>query len=320
MKIPQERFLATWLPIEVTSCPSFFRKKLGNKEVERRLTNTILQNWAYYSDPKKSKAAFDYCGVEGAVVEDYCYRCLTCELGEMVTSIRFIGGDLSKPAVFIMHKDFDLSSPEEIRKVGRFLKEAYQLFQPKRIRWYSAMEEKELLEKNSFIEGDLCYFAELVSYLQTLPEPQNYDAVTLVPATSIDWYDQYVASFEELYAARPFFREMARAESREVLEEMRAANLLWEINIGGEWAGIIGVCREEHWLLSGFVVYEEFLMAPFRGKRFAPAIQRQMIDLLDGEGLDMLYGTIHYLNLPSARTAMRVGRKAVGGYLFANVD
>jgi len=95
--------------------------------------------------------------------------------------------------------------------------------------------------------------------------------------------------------------------------------LLFEINIDGKWAGIIGANNGYDNFLKGYYIVEEFLIENFRGKQFASAVQRHLINKLPFNSNEMLFGTIHYENIPSLRTAMRVDRRPIGMYAFAEI-
>ena len=86
------------------------------------------------------------------------------------------------------------------------------------------------------------------------------------------------------------------------------------------WAGVIAAERRSEVFLSGYCVIEEILGGKYRGKGFAPAVQRMMIENLELQGDEMIFGHISLKNSPSLRTASRVGRSDVGGYLFVRTD
>lgn len=319
MSLTKSHFLQKWLPLETNHCPNFLLQKLGKATIEKRLTSYIEESWQRCSDMEFAEDFADYCQIEAAKVSDYLYRSLTTPLGEVITSIRFIGGDLSKPAVFLMHKDFELNTLKDIQLTGKFLREEYAVFQPKRFRWYSSKDESDLIAENKGIEGDLCYVMGLLSDLQKEPKPTHFEKINLKLAADLDWYDLYFNSYQEMYRTNPFFEEMASVESKDTLQKMMDKNWLFEVFIEGKWAGIIGVWQSKEYFLDGFEVYEEYLLPEFRGKHFAPAVQRHLIQRLPSKNFNMLYGTIHFQNKPSIKTAKRVGRKQVGIYIFAGI-
>jgi len=250
-----------------------------------------------------------YCKVDGAVSDDYKYRLYETSLGEIVTSIRFMGGDLTKCFVSILYKDFPLEKVKDIRYLSEFLAEAYQIFQPKDIAWFSTKIDHDLIKNNDSIRGDMLYVSAYLAYLKQQPKPKNFDKISLKLATSTDWYGQYIRTYEQLYKEIPNFEDMAHFEPESAFIPMMKANLLYEVFVENKLAGTIGVERREERFYKGYVVYEEVLFDSFRGKGFASAMQRHLIEHLEDAGDDILFGTIHYKNQASLKTALGVGRK-----------
>ncbi len=310
-----------WLPLELAHCPTFILERLGQDEVEKRLNQSIATNIQRLNDDEFGKQGYKHCQIPNTQPDDYKYRLLETPLGTAITSIRFIGGDLSKPAVFLIHKDFELDTAEKIKQTAQFIAQEYAVFKPQRIRWYSPQIDYHLIAKNDFIQGDLVFIAEFIDWLKQQPFPPNYDQVQLKPAQSIqEWYPQYKASYEGLYKENPNFKEMASLESKETLQYLVDKNLLYEIWIENTWAGIIGVDKDSELFMEGYLVYEELLIDKFRGKKLGAATQRKMLEQLPITGQEMLFGTIHYKNTPSIKTALKVGRKTVGMYIFAEIE
>ncbi len=143
--------------------------------------------------------------------------------------------------------------------------------------------------------------------------------MVLHPTKNLDHYPIYKSDFENIIKNNPDFAEMAQIETPEGFESMMKKELLFDIFIQNEWAGYIGVEPASESFLNGYEVYEEFLISKFRGQHFAPAAQRHLIEKLPDSNNAMLYGTIHYNNVPSIKTALKVGRKKIGQYIFVNI-
>lgn len=67
-------------------------------------------------------------------------------------------------------------------------------------------------------------------------------------------------------------------------------------------------------------VIEELLETPFRGRGFAPAMQRMFLERLADKDDRLVWGTIDARNIPSLRTAQRVGREIVFGNMFFPIE
>lgn len=316
--LTQTQFIKKYAAIEAAYYPEALAASISKAEFQRRIEARLVEDYGYLSDDEFAQKNYGYCQIESTTADDYKYRLLDSPHGQFVASIRFIGGDLSKPSVFILHRDFELNSEEVIRNVGQFLAEKYAKFQPIRIYWFSPKWENELIEQHDFIHGDMLYLADAVSTLQQRPKPASYDRIELQPTKTLDWYETYERAYHQLLNEWPAFGEMARVESRESLQELIDQDNLYRVFVDDQWAGIIGANRHSDWFLEGYVIYEEFLFAAFRNQKLAPAMQRHFIERLHDTNA-LIYGTIHNGNLPSLKTALRVGRQPAGMFVYAEL-
>ncbi|MGB1247836.1 MAG: GNAT family N-acetyltransferase, partial [Chitinophagales bacterium] len=277
------------------------------------------QDYRYCNDDKWAKSMFDYCKIKNSKASDFKYRVLTCSLGEMVCSIRFVGGDMSKPAVFILHKDFALEKITDIRTVGHFLKEEYQNFSPKRIRWFFPKNGNELITSDKRIKGDLVYIAGFLSDIKSNTTFSLKEEVQLHETTSLDWFPKYQSAYQQMIINDPSYAEMGEMTTKETFQDLMKQNLVFEIKINNEWAGIIAASQENHHYYIGYEIYEEFLLNSYRGKGYASTTQRLLIEKMNAAKNNMLWGTIHYDNIASLKTAMKNGRKECGIYIFYTI-
>ncbi len=318
MNISKENFIKQWYNSELELIPDFILQKFTQQKIDTIIQKALSESWKYSFDLDTAKPSYDYCKIKNARVENYLYRSLNTLWGNIITSIRFIGGDLNKPAVFILHKDFEIIESALIKELGQFIKKEYQIFQPKRMRWNATSDSSELI-KNNFINADLGYYAEFISNIKKEDKPKYFEAITFKKANNLGWYEKYKTSFEALLNTTPGFEERVQLESKEILNEIKDANLLFEAHLDGELLGIIGVMKDQEYLFEGYIIYEEFIFEAFRGKNYAAALQRHLIEQLSSEANEMIFGTIHYDNLPSKKTALRVGRTCTHQYIFADI-
>ncbi len=311
--------LNKWVELELLNCPSWIKERVGIEEIRRRVSKSVQQNLSFCFDDEFAKRNYGYCKIKGTSAEDYKYRFLSTPFGEIVTSIRFIGGDLNKPAVYLVYKDFELVDAKNIRLICQLLKKEYTIFNPERIFWNSSNIESKLIDTEDFVTGDMVTISYFLDHLQSLEKPDNFDQIELKHARSLEWYAIYQNAYEALQKKWPAFVEMGQLSSESTLQELMNKKLLFEIFVEGEWAGVIGSNEDNEGLLIGYYIEEEFLLEQFRGKKMAASVQRHLIERLSPENDSMLSGTIHYDNLPSLKTAKRVGRKPIGMDVFAAI-
>jgi hypothetical protein len=89
---------------------------------------------------------------------------------------------------------------------------------------------------------------------------------------------------------------------------------------GRTWAGVAAAVRAREWALDGYLMLEELLDAPFRGRGLGPCLQKHLIHALDPSGDPLLFGTIHHINRPSLATARRCGRIVAATYWFTDLN
>jgi len=140
-----------WLEIEMRKCPPFILKRLGENSLRELLLKEVEQSLNYYTSDSFGKQTFDFLKIEGSTPNDYKYRNIQTPVGYMITSIRFVNGNLDKPAVYLIHKDFELKDTNDIKLVGEIIEKEYIVFKPKRFRWYSSIIETELIETNDLL-------------------------------------------------------------------------------------------------------------------------------------------------------------------------
>ena len=187
------------------------------------------------------------------------------------------------------------------------------------MRWFSAKDESSLIEYNSFLNGDQFVVSNFISDLKEEPKPENYSKIELQATQMVNWYPKYQKAYEIIHQDYELADEMGHAETKNQMQDRADKGLLFEAYRKNDFVGIVAVDRQRSWFLDGYVVMEELLFKPFRGQKLASALQRHLIEQINGDLNQMLYGTIHYTNIASLNTAYRCGRKYCGMYIFADL-
>ncbi len=262
-----------------------------------------------------------HCPVVGAEPGVYKNLVIEVEGVTLLTGIRFLALDLTKPFVDVMYSSEPVPSPEHLSTVKDAICEVFRIFQPKRIRFYTPSHLPHSA-KNSLAGGDKRLLAAPLRVMLAQPEPETLRRVTLKWATSLAFYGDYAAIYGALQAEHPELQEVIRLETQADMQGYLDDGYVFEIFVDDRWAGVAAVEDDVKTGLSGLCVMEIVLAKSFRGRRFGAAVQRRLAAALVENGVSedtLLFGTIGENNLPAQRTAERAGRMDLGGHVWVTL-
>lgn len=265
-------------------------------ETQEKMLNIMRNRMESIEFCKRFHAA---CPVEGASDEDFRMRLAEFPEGHYALwGIHFEGLAVGKPFVRLWYSTFDpLTALAPLVERAR---KDFAVFQPRLFSFFGPAGLP--------FDVDTTVYAETIARLQSCEWPDQYDRVTIKREGTTDFFPEYEHLYVELAAQSP--EQYSSKESRETLESVTAQNLMFRIMIDGDAAGFIALRPDYDRYLSGYYVVEEILSRDFRGKGFAAAAQRQVIDTLPNSS-QLFLGQIDQRNIPSWRTAMSVGRKPI---------
>src|SRR5262249_37795097 len=136
----------------------------------------------------------------------------------------------------------------------------------------------------------------------------------------LSFYPRYAEAYNEMLLARPQMRGAVRNESEKTMAASHAEGLLYEIYVGGLWAGIVAARHQVIVGVRGAYMVEILLNSMARGQRLGPAVHRGFaanVAAIDPSILIM--ATIAAVNEPSLKTATRAGRVEIGAWHWVDV-
>lgn len=258
-----------------------------------------------------------HCPVVGAEADEYKNRVIEVGGLTLLTGIRFLALDMQKPFIDVLYSSEATPTPRQLSAVKKAIREAFSVFQPKRIRFYNPSHLSRLSEK-----GDKRLLAAPLGVMLAQPEPETLDRMSLKRATSLAFYADYEAVYEELHAEHPELREVVSLETQEDMQTYLGDGYVFEIFVDRQWAGVTAVDKDVQTGLSGLYVMEIVLAGAFRAQGFGSAVQRRLAAELVGNGVSedvLLFGTIGEANVPARRTAERAGRVDLGGHVWVTL-
>jgi RimJ/RimL family protein N-acetyltransferase len=288
-----------WLPH--TELSSRVRAEL-DEVLERRMY--CLENAERYAQR---------CPVVGAKPADYQLRELEVCGGaaRVLAGIHFKHLRLDRPFVGVYAQTRLLSATETLR-ASRELGAAFAAFRPLHVSWWSP--EQHDLRAVAGVVGDQRLIA---APLRELGQRQELPAgLRLRRDPSGDSFAAYAAMFEEFWLEHPGWREELQLTDEDEYRECAREGCLMQVEQDGQIAGVLAARLGALRGLHGWEMLDELLGRSLRGRGLAPTLQRHFASHLDADRAPLLWGTIASRNERSWRTALRVGRRDLGGWLF----
>jgi RimJ/RimL family protein N-acetyltransferase len=191
------------------------------------------------------------------------------------------------------------------------LGEVFGRFKPHTVRWW-APEQRDLNELPGATKDDRLVVGRIKDLTggsaALLPDRFSFE-----PEPAVRCYHDYQDAYAE-FAAQATFHNAPRPERLASLEECESRGALYCLRDRDRFAGLMAARPHALRGIRGWEVVEEILGAEYRGKGLAVAMQRLFVSRLDPARGLLVMGEIADGNLPSLRTAQRVGRKDVGGW------
>ncbi|MFT7486002.1 MAG: hypothetical protein ACI9F9_001855 [Candidatus Paceibacteria bacterium] len=294
-----DKQLSTWAPTAAAD---------RVEEAQRELTERTTSD-------SSSRGYADACPVAGVEHEKYRLRDIELPCGaSLIAGIHFLGTRVQEPFVGVFAQSQWLEE-EALRAAHLQLMEEFKAFTPKSSWWWTCSErdlgciEQQEVDQH-LVAGSL---AEIRTH-ERLELPPEWDFRQLQSV------DEIARPFEELYMdfhrARPDLESHVQIAALENLQECADAGGLFCCFEGSDLAGLVAAQPQMAFGVNAWTVWEIVLARPHCGRGLAAPFQRAALDCLDMDKASIVIGTIHAKNLPSLKTALRVGRRIVGRWTF----
>ncbi|WP_420596210.1 GNAT family N-acetyltransferase [Deinococcus sp.] len=226
-------------------------------------------------------------------------------------SIRFQGLDVTKPFVDASLLSRPLTELD-VPALAEIAREIYGAFKPLYLRLWSAAPAGHFAGTQS----DKRFLAAPLAELSKGDAPPE---LSLSPARDLAHYADAQAAYDNVDAQHPKHTGQARMQDDESLLESIEAGTLFDVWVGGEWAGYVGANSDtegdgDTLGLDAYVVQEIILAPAFRGHGYGAALSTLLARSLP-EQQRVLIGTIHAENWGAITGALRAGRVDVGGWV-----
>jgi GNAT superfamily N-acetyltransferase len=222
-------------------------------------------------------------------------------------SMRYEGGDATKPFVDATPLSRAVGA-EDLQALAEAAREAYGVLKPRYLRLWSAAP----IDHFPGTGVDRRFMAGLVSELRNhLKVPAE---LRFAPAKDLANYPRAVAAYEAVDRAHPDHPDQAKIQTAEDLAESVDAGLLFDVLVGGEWAGYVcAFVKDETLGMPAYVVRELILDPAYRGRGYGRYLPTLLANALPDDR-PILLGVIHAGNRSALEAAKASGRVGVGGW------
>jgi L-amino acid N-acyltransferase YncA len=259
--------------------------------------------------------------VPGATPAMYNHRVHEVAGMRVMLGIRFRGGDISIPFVDLVRSSQAITSAAQVEAICDLVRQEFAIFKPLKVRFYQPSHLEFQIDVPGS-SGDKRVLAAPLTTMLAQPKPDGLERVNLRPANDLEFYPRYLDTYATIYQERPWLPTESSTHSLEAMQEYLEIAQVHEIFVDGQWAGITGgEPHSDEFALKGFVVIEMLLAKFARGQGLGAAVQYRLAEALQTSSApeDVLYGTIGSNNPPMLKTAARVGRLDLGGWIWVNL-
>ncbi len=299
----------------VEATPASVKHWLGDDPVRQALEADLERTVEARTNLGDALRYRSSCPVADAIDADYCLREIRLFDGDVavLAGIHFFGGDVGRPFVGIEAQTRQLTSDELVAASLNLLEE-FELFSPSATWWWRT--GRQVPVPGVATVADQRFVVGSIEDFRRRSIPASDLAVSLDRAADDGSYAVYSDMFDRYLAGNPQWTGRLQKTTREDYARCAEAGGLYLVGFEGACAGIMaaspGILRG----LPGWIVMEELFDDPLRGRGAAAHVQRRFLDQLDPTRGKLVMGTIDAANLPSLRTAQKVGRFDGGGWSF----
>ena len=288
---------------------------LGPDALRASLRASLVEEYRQRTQPENLAVYRSRCPVPGASPASYALREIDLgSVGSVIAGIHFEGMEVARPFVGVAARTCAVRSRREAEAIGRRLRSEFALFAPSRWWLGSSALDTGLEEAGAVVDQHLVVGRLGSLRARPTPKPDLDVALRATPVEPV--YPLYRAMYERLFATSPHMRGVVQVEEPGTLQSAADLGAFFRVDVEGVLAGFLAAVPSREAPIDGWVVLEEILDGPYRGRGLAAPIQRMFIDALPAPDDAFLFGHIAAVNPRSLRTALRAGRVEIGRWCF----
>ena len=264
-----------------------------------------IESLAKLASPKICLKRCQRFNLAGVLPCDYEERIITLDEDSfLLAGIRFQGQDVTQPYVSVMG-NFKKTEDIPFSQIAELVKKEFKVFTPNSFH----MNFPDGVDNPPYkFKIDRYTVMGIIKEVVDLKLAAIIDVIELIALKEMKFYEEYVSEYEKLYDKSPHLKSEVKVESLESLNNVAKEDLLFEIVINGERAGVIAGYIEDYFGKKEICILEEILFEAYRRKGFGVYLQKEFaVKMLNR--FELMWGHISDLNPSSLKTALKNGRK-----------
>jgi hypothetical protein len=286
---------------------------ISQEVLHKYIKKEIELNFLHLKDYKRAEAFKSFIPIKDASVEDYLPKLIEFNTKEFVIfGIRFRKGLKSEPFVELYAYNVNLEEKDNLNRLVNLVADTFSKFKPKWLRvndtncgLYQKFNTEIKCEIDNYI------FASPLINIRNISLITNDSNYNLETPKSIYFYERYLEAYESCLDENPFLRGIIFPETKETLQEHLKKKTLKIVTHKGNWQGVIAARHSCFYGATSFLIVENCLAKEIRQMNKSSALLKEFVSGLSNNDEAIIYGTISPLNIPSIKTAKRIGRQKI---------
>lgn len=296
--------------------PPVVRSWVDEAELAADIRSRLDRAFGHVTDEKAAQAALDSLGLHQLSPLDVMSSSVETPDCMALCSVRFFGGDLSKP--FLEVDGFATAPGREIpaiRDLRSAMTERYDALRPLALRFAHGPDTAlgRALDRLG-AEVDQYVYASPACNLTALGTPPP--GVKVRAAADLSWYDTYLAEYAALLAERPSLQSVIEAEEQETISDAVAQGLCALVEVDDALCGVVVGRRGRQVGIPCVTIIERMLFARARGRGLGAHMIAGFAGLAAIGRQEVVSGSIAAGNFWSRVTAEKAGRLRIHTYRF----
>ena len=308
-----DNFAESALQRWVESGTDWLDRNVARQALAAELTDALSK----VDDLERARRLKNVCPIEGASDEAYLSRVVDIHGRSALLEARFKG--LNPEEAFVELRAFEGSLDTSMIEGGRrAASEIYRPLRPKTLRVLQHSSEAQ--PRGVEVLADLVVVAGPSSALVAKKDEVSGSPLKLEKANDLSVYERFTAEYRAFVADNPSLKDELWIPDENTFRGLVEAGQTYNVVIDGRWSGLISAVPESFLGAPGWLMHEELLAAHARGRGLGAVMQQALVEHLHAEQPAVVHGTIHHSNVPSLRTALKVGRQVVAQYFFIGLS